>query len=104
MRTVPGSMCFQLASADGFDVRSKRPKSLIIPPAMSSEPSPIYNLFIHDGTSLMRSIQQTGMVVILVCAIASAAFAQESPKVEIFAGYSYAHAEVSSVSKGWNGA
>jgi hypothetical protein len=53
---------------------------------------------------MMRSIQQTGLLVILVCAIASAAFAQDSPKVEVFAGYSYANAEVSSVSKGWNGA
>jgi hypothetical protein len=44
------------------------------------------------------------MLVILVCATAAAAFAQNSPIVEIFAGYSYADAEVSNISKGWNGA
>jgi hypothetical protein len=53
---------------------------------------------------MIRSIQKAGILAILVCVIASAAFAQDSPKVEIFAGYSYADAEVSNISKGWNGA
>jgi len=53
---------------------------------------------------MIRSIQKAGILVILVCVIASAAFAQDSPKAEIFAGYSYADAEVSNISKGWNGA
>ena len=53
---------------------------------------------------MIRSIQKAGILVILVGAIGSAAFAQDSPKVEIFGGYSYADAEVSNVSKGWNGA
>jgi hypothetical protein len=44
------------------------------------------------------------MLVILVCAIASAAFAQGSPKAAVFLGYSYAQAEVSNISKGWNAA
>jgi hypothetical protein len=52
---------------------------------------------------MIRSIQ-TGMLVILVCALASAAYAQDSPKTEIFVGYSYADAEVSNINKGWNGA
>ena len=53
---------------------------------------------------MIRSIQKAGILVILVSVIASAAFAQDSPKVEIFGGYSYADAEVSNISKGWNGA
>jgi hypothetical protein len=53
---------------------------------------------------MISSIPKAGTLVILVCAIASAAFAQNSPKAEIFAGYSYADAEVSNISKGWNGA
>ena len=53
---------------------------------------------------MTRPIQKTGMLAILVGAIASTAFAQDSPKVDIFAGYSYASAEVSNISKGWNGA
>src|SRR5262245_55727761 len=53
---------------------------------------------------MIRSIQKAGILVTLVCVIASAAFAQDSPKAEIFGGYSYANAEVSNISKGWNGA
>ena len=53
---------------------------------------------------MIRSRQKAGILVILVCVTGSAAFAQGSPKVEIFGGYSYADAEVSNISKGWNGA
>jgi Outer membrane protein beta-barrel domain len=53
---------------------------------------------------LIRLIQKAGILITLVCVIASTAFAQDSPKAEIFGGYSYADAEVSNISKGWNGA
>jgi len=53
---------------------------------------------------MIRSIQKAGILLILICVIASAAFAQHPPKAEIFGGYSYADAEVSNISKGWNGA
>jgi hypothetical protein len=53
---------------------------------------------------MIRSIQEAGILAILVCATASAASAQNSPKAEIFLGYSYADAEVSNISEGWNGA
>ena len=52
----------------------------------------------------MIRLRKAGILVILVCLIASAAFAKDSPKAEIFGGYSYADAEVSNISKGWNGA
>jgi hypothetical protein len=53
---------------------------------------------------MIRSIQKAGILVILVCVTGSAAFAQGSPTAEVFLGYSYADAEVSNISRGWNGA